>query len=245
MKIIFNDNILDDTDFAISPFSTGFNYGEGFFTTIKVIDSIPENFEFHLKRLVKTGNFFGFDYVFPDFLSKIKILMNVNCIKDARIKIIIFKDIDRISYMISAYTLNFNHSPIKLTLSDFIRGNDPIYKYKTLNHYTNYTNSLVLFKDYNDRVLETGFANIFFIDNFDVITPPDTLSILPGTYRENLLSKKSIGAFNIYEEEVFVNDINKFQGAFITNSIRGIVPVTEIDNFKFSTDMVYKIMENI
>ncbi len=88
--------------------SKGFNYGEGFFTTIKVENKVPENFELHLARIKSSLDYFSFTTELPDFINLIDSILKANKLKDARIKITFF------------ITFVYNYWLIPITHKNFI-----------------------------------------------------------------------------------------------------------------------------
>lgn len=245
MKIIYNGKVYQQESFFISPLSKGFNYGEGFFTTIKVINKVAENLELHVERILSSLKYFSFNIELPPISELITEVVNANNLNNARIKMTFFNDTDGISYILFCEELVVNNDPVKLELSPYFKGNDSIYRYKSLNYYTNLTSGLTIYKDSKKRVLETGFANIFIIKKNKIITPPKSLPIIPGTFREYLLRLKSIDGFKIIEKDIYVKDLHKCDEVFITNSIRGITPVYQIDNIKYGTDTTKEIIKSL
>lgn len=244
MKIIYNGTVVEKEKLKISALCNGFNYGEGFFTTIKVINNKAQNLNLHISRINKSIKFFNFDIELPKIEDQITRLLNKNNLKDAKIKITFFKDITCISYIIYCEKLTLLKSDHDLTISRFIRGNDPVFRYKSLNYYSNLNSSNTLLIDHKDRLLETGYANIFLIFDNIIYTPPKSLPILPGVYREYLLSL-NMHNYIFREKELFLSDIKKCGGMFITNSLRGIEAVKSIDEYKIPTTLVEKLNSEI
>ncbi|QEN05992.1 hypothetical protein EW093_15230 [Thiospirochaeta perfilievii] len=241
MKIIFNNRVLDENDRCISPLCSGFNFGEGFFTTIKVIENNILHLNYHLERIEMSIIFFNFNLPKLNFENLIKTVLRENNLNSARVKIVIFKDLERVSFLISTTKLPYKSMVHELQVSKKIRGNDPIYNYKSLNYYNNLQNSNTIFKDHKERLLETGIANIFLINGESILTPPATLPLLPGVIRTHLLSLKNIGGYTIFEKEIYTEDLKSCDGFFITNSIRGIEVVSRIDSLRIPTDRVKNI----
>lgn len=244
MKIIYNDTVLDGDKLNISAICNGFNFGEGFFTTIKTINKKPQNLNLHINRIKNSLNFFDFDIKLPEIEDLINILLKDNNLVDGRFKMTFFKDLTGISYILYCEKLTFIKTEHDLFISKYIRGNSPVFRYKSLNYYSNLKSPHTIFVDHKNRLLETGFANIFLIFNNMIYTPPLSLPILPGTYREYLLSIK-IPGYNLMEKELFEYDIKNCDGMFITNSIRGIEAVKSIDGYNIPTNLVEKLNGNI
>lgn len=245
MKIIYNGILIEQDDLKISPLSSGFSYGEGFFTTIKVIDGLAQNMMFHLKRINISLEYFKFALTQPKWNEEINRLLEANIFTDARIKITLFRDVTSISYIIYCTNLVVDKNPVDLTISKYVRGDNPLYRYKSLNYYQNLKSAFEVYKDCDDNILETGFANIFIIKENAIYTPSDTLPILLGTYRSYLLSKDYLNYLPIYERVLTVTDLLDANEVFLTNSIRGILPVKSIDNTYFSTSRTEQIMDNL
>lgn len=239
MKVIYNDNIVDDC--KISPLCTGFTYGEGFFTTIKVVDGKAENIKYHYDRVNESLKYFNFNKIDLD-IDKIALKLGLK--ENHRLKIIIFKDLDKISYIAIPGELPKPVDSMELKVNDFIRGNDSIFSYKSLNYYNNLKNSHTIFKDHKDRLLETGIGNLFFVFGREVYTPFGDLPILNGTYRNFLLDEEVFGNIPIYQGEIFYKDLKECDEVFVTNSLRGIVPVSKIDDITFDTKVV-KELQNL
>lgn len=237
MKIIYNGDITDSC--KINACCNGFTYGEGFFTTIKIQNNKGENLKYHYKRIKESLTYFKFPQIELDIESIIKKL-DFLTESNFRLKIIIFKDIDKISYIAIPGGLPEQIKHMNLSTSEYIRGNDPIFSYKSLNYYTNLINSKTVILDHKQRVLETGIGNIFIIMNNEIITPPGNLPLLKGTYRNFLLDKKRIENFYIIERDIYIEDLFKCEGVFITNALRGIVPIQQIDN---KTIEIRKVLE--
>lgn len=235
MKSIYNNKVIDNKDLLVSPLSQGFSFGNGFFTTIKVKNRVPENLELHLKRIRDSLDYFSFNIGDTNIEKQISNILELNNLSDARVKITFFQDVDSASYIISCSKLVLDRENIRITISDNIRGNNELYKYKSLNYYTNLKSFYTIFKDHKGRVLETGFANIFILKSDAIYTPPISLPILPGTYRQMLLNKGKILGLEVKEKELYLEDLTSCNEIFLTNSIRGVMPVNMINNIKLST----------
>ncbi len=98
-----------------------------------------------------------------------------------------------------------------------------------------------VFVNTKGEICEGSVSNVFFTRGNVVATPPATSGILRGTIRSWLLDpgKKwpadpEEGTYLEFREQtVRTEDLEKFTGMFITNSLMGIMPVTSLGRFRF------------
>jgi branched-subunit amino acid aminotransferase/4-amino-4-deoxychorismate lyase len=86
-----------------------------------------------------------------------------------------------------------------------------------------------LMVDDENNILEAAHANIFFRFKDGWSTPVSDGGFLPGTVRHVLVDQKPLP---IREEKINVSRLGGVVEAFCTNSNVGIIPVTQIDNYK-------------
>lgn len=238
MKILYNGKPVNGN--IIDPLSKGFQFGEGFFTTIKVINSLGENLKYHQSRISSSLDFFNFGSTYLNIENLIKNISQENNLVDFKLKIIIFRDIDRVSTIAIPGELPIPLESSNLDFSNYYRGNNPIFKYKSLNYYPNLKDSFNIILDTNNSVLETGIGNIFMIRGNHVITPPASLPLLPGTFRNYLLDIGAIGNFKVKEGIISKEELLNGDSLFFTNALRGIVPVKKVGNKEFD---ILKVLE--
>lgn len=75
---------------------------------------------------------------------------------------------------------------------------------------------------------ETNIANVYFMTGNQIWTPTLNSNILAGTIRTRLLESGYVK-----ERVVAFTNLKFITGVFITNSIKGIQPVTRVDNISF------------
>lgn len=84
-----------------------------------------------------------------------------------------------------------------------------------------------------DRITEGPTWNILFISQDKVITPPSDGHLLPGVTRRLLME---ILGSQVEEGIVQDRDLPKFDGALVSNSAIGVVPVRSIGDTDYSCD---------
>ncbi len=77
------------------------------------------------------------------------------------------------------------------------------------------------------EVLETAHGNIFVKQRGRWITPSAKGGLLAGTLRSALLQDSELGA---QEEKIMLDDLSQGEAVAVTNSVRGVQEVVEIEN---------------
>ena len=98
-----------------------------------------------------------------------------------------------------------------------------------------------VFVNTKGEICEGSVSNVFFTKGNEVVTPPATSGLLRGTIRSYLLDpekkwtvhSKEKTRLEFREEVVRTEDLEKYTGMFITNSLMGIMPVQSLGRFRF------------
>jgi len=255
MQLFLNGNYHQTDKALLKALDRGFLFGDGVFTTIRVENFVPLFLNEHLKRLRSSCHFFGIAFYDPGFSDIIDRLLKKNRLENARVKIIISRGIDlknRIfNYSEGTPTITVHAiplaldppQPLKLCISEEVRGNESIYHHKTTSYLQNlhhkttarergFDDAVIL--NWQGKVLETSTANLFFIFGESIITPPGELPLLNGIMRQQILSQKSIGGYQVIEDSLTKDDLNKVDAAFATSAILEICPVIRIEDLRSS-----------
>lgn len=100
----------------------------------------------------------------------------------------------------------------------------------------------VLLVDDNGYITEGSRSNVFFISGSHLFTPPGKEVLLGITRQKTLLLAKQLN-YKVNEQEILLNDVQSFDAAFITGTSPGILPLSQIDNFKF--DARNKVIQDL
>lgn len=84
---------------------------------------------------------------------------------------------------------------------------------------------------YRGEVLEASTSNIFFISGETLVTPKD--GIYKGVIRSMLIENSGK---DVCERRIMESELAKFDGAFLTNSIGLITPISKINNIEYNTE---------
>ncbi len=133
------------------------------------------------------------------------------------------------------YSPDYYQRGAHVTLSKFVRSrHSPLIHHKSANY-----GDLILalrqakhdgFDDcllFNERgnLTESCIANLFILKDDTIITPPLSDGLLPGIIRDYLIHH-----YTIIEQSLTLNDLMHCDGAFLTNSLMGIVHIDKVNN---------------
>lgn len=237
--IILNSNIIEDNKITLD---TGFFFGRGLFETILVKDK-PILLEEHLNRInqglknLNINKTITKDYFMNNFYK----LNQNNC----GVKLIVTEEntllfTREIPYKEKDYEKGFD-----LKISSIKRNPESHGVYlKTLNYLDNIIEKDIAAKEGFDEVIfqnTTGYlaegstSNIFFIKNNTLYTPSIKCGLLNGIIRIWIINN-----FNVVEGQFGIEDILHCDGAFITNSLLGIMKIKSINNINIKDSNIIR-----
>jgi len=79
-------------------------------------------------------------------------------------------------------------------------------------------------------ITECSHSNIFFVEKGILFTHPESVHVLSGITRKNIIRVARKAGIPVKEEAVSKKKLGKVQEVFITNTSGEIIPVTKIDN---------------
>lgn len=107
----------------------------------------------------------------------------------------------------------------------------------------------VLFVNDKGEIKESSIANIFFVERFNtdinIVTPPLDSGILKGITRMNIINICKNYGFNILEQKIYINELARFDECFLTSTVRGLIPITQIDNHRIYTNRPNSVFNTI
>ncbi len=87
-----------------------------------------------------------------------------------------------------------------------------------------------LFLNTAEYVACTTMANVFAVKNGDILTPPLQDGALAGTIRHLLLAQPTELKMRVCERRLTRDDLSAAGEIFLTNSVRLVMPVTQLDH---------------
>ncbi len=243
MKMILNGDFCEDEKIIVD---NGYFFGLGLFETI-LIKGGPVFLKEHLDRLNSGLKILGIDrFIEEEYaISNIEKLRCRNCAVKIAVseKNIIFSTRE-IHYEEEQYDAGF-----KLKVSRIRRNKYSHTVYlKSLNYGDNMLErnaalsqgfDEVLFLNNEGYAAEGSVSNLFFIKDGKICTPSVDCGLLDGIIRSWVINE-----YSVEEGEYTLEDILNSEGAFITNSLLGIMKVSGIDGKVLKQNTVTENIRN-
>ena len=259
--VFLNEQLIPRDEAKISVDDSGFLYGFGCYDTLLALEYTPLFVEEHVNRLNRSIQELKIDkagFEPTDINNKIKELLSKNSCKNARIRITVTKgvvDLQNIHIVNPNMTLlitstpladdyyNRNIQPFRLFISKYIRNHphsipSSLKLTSLANHIfasmeakeNGYDDGIML--SYNDYLTEGSSFNIFMVKKNTIYTPHLETGILPGITRNVLLNIFKMKGYSYEEGYYHKESLYSADEAFATSSVRGIVPIKEVDNHR-------------
>jgi branched-subunit amino acid aminotransferase/4-amino-4-deoxychorismate lyase len=260
----FNGNIVKESECLLSINNRSFRYGDGFFETIKVINGKISLENYHIERIKTTIDLLTIDtpklFSTTILFNKIKELVQKNNhLAMARVRVSFYRgdgglyDGNKLTlhYIIQSWALQssinlLNENGLILDFYRTAQKSCDIFSTLKTNNFLPYSMAAIWAKKnkLNDAILlncqnnvaDTTIANIFIIKNKQIITPPTNQGCIAGVTRQFLINN-----FTVVEQPVSINDILMANEVFITNAIRGIGWVKQINNTHYNNSKTIEI----
>jgi para-aminobenzoate synthetase component 1 len=252
-NVVWINGVLEPLDQAGIPVTDlGFQYGYGFFETIRVHQGNPGHLNAHVDRFNHTWEHLFVenppDLTWDEIINQV-IIQNRLSDQTAAVKMIATKGDREIppfnhTLLVTArpYTHRLAEKRVKgLHLAVYPHPRQtPLADHKTLNYLYYFLagkwakardadEALILNPDHT--VSETHTANMLLIKN-NTVTKPASLHVLPGIMDMEVCKLFTDWGFIIESKKLMIEDMFGFDEIMITNSLIGAVPVLSIDGKK-------------
>lgn len=241
--VSFNSEIVKAADSNIIAVTSAALYGTGIFTTVAIRDGKPLLWEKHWRRLNANASALGTDissFSESTAHNSLKEIVAANGVDSGRARITFldesaggiwhFGTERKTSLLIMAAELRPRIDPIRLTLSRYaINSKSPLAGIKSCNYLENIL-ALNVAKvggfDEAIRLNERGsitaacMANVFWLKDETLFTPPLSTGCLAGTTREYIMEH-----FDCTESEAGIEAIENADAVFLTSAGLGVAEV--------------------
>ncbi|MDP3988271.1 MAG: aminotransferase class IV [Candidatus Levybacteria bacterium] len=248
-----NGKILPIEKATISALNIEYSYGFGVYETIRVNNQIPYFVEQHIERLLNSAQIIELEHKFSKDELKEFVQLLINRLPDQtyNLKILLIGGKESLIYILPL-------SPLFPEDKLYRKGAEAItYNYerqfpqaKTLNMLGSYLaykkakeNNCyeALMVDKERTITEGTRSNFFTIKDLTIFTVPKE-KVLDGITKRIVLFVALKNGFNIVEEDIIVSELNKYDGAFITSTSFGVMPISRINDFPLPIpSSIYKL----
>ena len=265
MGVVFrNSEFINEQDLIIKSSNRAFNYGDGFFETIKIINSKPFNFSAHYVRfsfacvVLKLKN----DETLSSLLSIINNLINQNNLINGSVKIHVSRreggkyqpKYNGCEVMINTCSgLGFEQNiPVTLCVfSDEVKTIGRLSNIKSVNAGVSVLGAIhakelgfenAILRNTNGNYIEATNSSLFIIKDNVIYTPPISDGCIDGTMRAWILNN-----YKLIEKSLSLTDIKQSDEVFITNALTGITAVKTVEesvftNFNYANKLQNKLI---
>ena len=273
MKKYFNYNgrFFADDEPVLSKADRSYRYGDGLFETMKLINGYILLEDHHFERLFSGLGVLKFHI--PVLFTKQKIEKEIKelskkneCERSARIRLSISRgngglyDFDnKFSYLIECWPLEqkgFNENGLTIGIFPDARKSIDVFSNLKSANYLAYVMAAIWAKEnklndalilnQHDRICDSTIANIFWVKDNNIFTPPLNEGCVAGVMRKKILELGSGNSDYLVQECVLTQEILlQADEVFLTNAIAGIRWVKECRNKVYKNTISGKLFTKL
>lgn len=250
------DGRLDFTDqLNISAIDRGFTLGEGFFETMAIHQGSVPLFSYHWSRIKTSAQLLSIPLPFSEneLRNLINKLIKLNQVKHCGLRLSLSAGLTqreltatstRPTYTIILFSLPVNTKMTYTAAFVNTRRNEfsTASRIKSMSYLDNILAAReAANKGFDDALLlntqgylaEAAIANIFVVIDNIIYTPPISDGALPGVLRSVILNE--LTKIPVVERRLTQDNVLEAQEVFLTNALRGIRSLEQIDAYKINS----------
>lgn len=255
MIVCLNGQFIPDSEAKISVFDRCFLYGDGLFESVPFYSGKPFRWAQHFERFERGARFLDIRLPFssPEIAAQGAELLGRNSMASALVRIHLSRGVgvrgysiygaDKPLVILTTHPLSGFPSDTpacwRLVTSSFrVLSQEPLARYKTaskLLHVLARTEADLkaadeaLLLNESGEIAETTSANIFWLEDGRLCTPPLSSGALPGVTRSIVIELAPRLGFRASEQPCSPDHLVRAAGAFLSLSSRGIVEAISLD----------------
>lgn len=253
MTIFFDkaeEFFLNNNQISQVPKSKSFDIPDNstvFYEVIRVINGIPLFLDEHIDRLKKSTQLSGIEIDLDQLVKNIIELVKRSPVKEKNLKISLYCDqTDKHKCQIMAYFIESSYplaqayqNGVKAELTPLKRKNPNIkLENPELRHSADkvlclsQTHEALLVND-EGFITEGSRSNFFAVINNTLVTPP-AKDVLEGVTRKMVIALARQNSIPFQERPIHKEELDSFEGVFITGTSSNVLPITRIGNHCFN-----------
>lgn len=216
-------------------------YNFSTFEHILVINNIPIYLLQHIENINKATMYLNINRKLT--IDDVTEFISDKELKNVILKVVIDEKKIRFNYWDNPFVSEYYDLGFKLAISMVKRNETSMFTYiKSTNcgdNFFEYSGAVkrgyneIVFTNLKNEITECATSNIFFIKDNVIFTPSLECGLYNGVVRQYILK-----SYDVKKCKICIQDLCKFDEAFVANSSFGIMPVNQIN------DIVYKSFEN-
>jgi branched-chain amino acid aminotransferase len=273
MKKYFNYNgrFFADSGAVLSKEDRSYRYGDGLFETMKIIKGNILLEEYHFERLFSGLEILKFKT--PALFTKQKICEQVkelckknSCEESARVRLSVSRgngglyDYDnKFSYLIECWPLEqsgFNKNGLIIDIFPDARKSIDVFSNLKSANYLPYVMAAIwakenklndaLIQNQHDRICDSTIANVFWVKDDKIFTPPLNEGCVAGVMRKEILELATRNSDHLVQEHILTKEtLLQADEVFLTNAIAGIRWVKEFRSKVYNNTISSKIFTRL
>ena len=261
-KIWYNDQLVDWGDVKLHVLNHGLHYASCVFEGLRVYDERIFKLEEHTSRFFYSAKRMGIEipYSESEINNACEDTVKIQNVKNGYVRPVAWRGSEMMAISAqqtkihvavatwewgSYFDPNLKLKGIKLNISKWRRPApntipwdtkaSGLYMICTLSKHEaekdGFTDSLML--DHEGNVAEATGANIFFKDKQGNLHTPIPDSFLDGITRRTVIDIAKSKNIKVLERKISPDELDNFEGCFLTGTAAEVTPVSQIQNFKF------------
>ena len=250
-----NGQYYSENEAVVSVFDRGFLYGDGLFETLRIENGRPIQWQAHWTRLTQGAASLCISMPWTDVQVRntVEELVKRNELPDSILRIALTrgrgqrgyspKGADQSTLVLTLHRPRVDSAThlegVKLAVSSYrVLAGDPLLRIKNSSQLVRVMaraeaeskagDEALLLNQY-DRVAEASSANLFWLQDNILYTPPISDGALPGITRAAVMKCCPLLDIPCIETKTRLQDLTTADGVFLTNSAWGIVEATVLD----------------
>ncbi|SVB76286.1 uncharacterized protein METZ01_LOCUS229140 [marine metagenome] len=253
-----NGRFLPLDEAQVSASDRGFLYGDGLFETIRIHDGRPFLWDWHMIRFMDGSESLGIalPQSTESLLGNVRELICRNDGPESIVRIALSRGVGQRGYGVTGDeqpTLLITQHPLPQALSKplslvtttaRVAVGDPLARVKSANKLGSILvkrdatrqradDGLILNSDGN--VTETSSANVFWVENGTLHTPPISDGVLPGVTRRLVIDLAPALGQAVREESAAPDRLQQAEAVFVTSAATGIRAIGQVDGTALGT----------
>ncbi len=257
--ICIEGELFSPIDAAVSVFDRGFLYGDGAFEVMRTYGGKPFMERAHLERLERSCSKLLIDFPVPleKLSEEIQRAIQRSGLPECYVRVVVTRGPGPIALDPASarhpvrivYALPLKIPPAELyeqgigvgivsdvelgagrALANGVKSSNYLNSILALNAVVQRDRQEAIITGTHGEIKEGSSSNLFIVRDGALLTPPRSAGILAGITRAVVMELAAEQGSPVSEAIFFASDLYTCQEAFITSSIREIVPVTQADD---------------